>query len=246
MRGYTIWIGEGNHQSAGVRALHVLRDELVRRGLHASMAYESHTVGNIVVYPEIVTGNPLGESRIVRWKLNRAALPDDGMTVVWVPGMESVHGVPILTVDVIERDLWVPYHGPREGVAYWVGKGRLAGSKVPDGAVEITRKSHPDRVGLASFVRRLDYLISFDPFTMLTTEAIVSGTPVLIHAGDNQWQRDDIERAAWTTAGVAWSEDELEFARSDVWKAWTEYEFLRSVFQGRIDRFVKESQRRFA
>ena len=40
MRPYEIWIGSYYHMSGGVRALHVLRDELLDRGIPAWMMYE--------------------------------------------------------------------------------------------------------------------------------------------------------------------------------------------------------------
>lgn len=240
VRPYEIWIGSYYHMSGGVRALHVLRDELHKRGQAAWMLYEPVAdVDCIGVYPEIVAGNPENYRHVARWLLNKADLPDDGPIFAWESGMGEY---PLLTVNLLEPDLWTPGTGRRSGVAYWVGKGVRDERFIPDRAIEITRSNFTTRRELSELIRSLDYLISFDPFTAVNLEAVVSGTPVLIRSTDTKWTRDVIEQHDWLRYGVAWSMESLEQARKDVHLAYDHYQSLLPVFDKRIDEFVHITQ----
>lgn len=240
---YEIWIGANYHMSGGIRALHVLKDELQARGQAAWMLYEPPFDPDCIgIYPEIVTHNPEEYFNIVRWKLNKAHLPADGLTYAWESGMGE-H--PLLTVDIVEKDLFVPWTGERSGVAYWVGKGALNPTVLPAGAEEINRNNYTTRPALAQRLQTLDYLISFDPFTAVNLEAVLCGTPVLIHAPENTWSRAELNEHGWLRFGVAWDQDGLSQARADVHLAYDHYELLRQEFARRIDAFVHATQLQF-
>ena len=244
VRPYEIWIGSYYHMSGGVRALHILRDELLKRDIKAWMQYDGKYDPKMIgVYPEIIPNNPQQYSRVVRWKLNTADLPKEGPIFAWESGMGE-H--PLLTVNLLEPDLWTPNTGHRSGVAYWVGKGVKDERFIPDRAIEITRKNYTTRRELSDLIRGLDYLISFDPFTAVNLEAVVAGTPVLIRNTDTRWTREVIEQHDWLKYGVAWSMDSLDQARRDVHLAHDHYyQNLVPVFDKRIDEFVEITQEHF-
>ena len=235
MTRYQIWSPPPTNVHGGVRALHALRDELQARGVDAWMHYERPDADALTVYPEILTGNPLGAHSYVRWLLNRAPHPIDECWA-WETGMGTDR---LLTVNIIELDLWQPRPGPRSGVAYWIGKGHPDPAVIPDTAEHIGRHNYPTRLELAARIASLDYLISFDPFTAVVLEAVLVGTPVLIHAPRNQWTRTQVEAHGWTPHGIAWTPDELDHARATVHHAHPHYERLLATFQGRIDAFLQ-------
>lgn len=237
---YEIWIQGYYHMSGGIRALHVLKDELNARGLQATMLYEGQRqAGTIGVYPEIVHDNPEGYENIARWLLNTADLPDDGDVFAWETGMGDY---PLLTVNIIELDLWKPYSGKRSGTAFWVGKGVRQDSLIPAGAVEITRKNFPKREQLAEFIRSLDYLVSFDPFTAVNLEAVMCGTPVLVRGNHPRMSGEQIKSHDWMRYGIAYQPEDIGKARSEVHLAYEHYLSLLPVFSDRIDKFVQITQ----
>lgn len=232
---YEIWIGDYNHKHGGNRALHVLRDELLKRGMEAWMTYEKHDPNAIGVYPEIVRNNPEGYEKIVRWLLNKAELPDDP-TWAWESGMGDY---PLLTVNIIELDMFKPRGYTRTDVAYWVGKGVKDDSYLPPGAEEIHRGNYPDREQLAERIASLDYFISFDVFSAVNVEAVVSGTPVLIVGPSQTLTKEDIQSHNWMPYGVAYSIDQLDEARATVHLAREHYESVLPIFDKRVDAFVE-------
>lgn len=241
-RPYEIWINGYYHMSGGIRALHVLKDELIKRGYPAHMRYEHHDPESIAVYPEIVSNNPDNYKYITRWKLNHAVLPDDGLTFAWEKNMDEEK---LLTVSVIEPHLWTPYDGPRSGVAYWIGKGSFDSSVIPEGAFEINRGNFTQREVLADRIKTLDYLISFDSFTAVNLEAILCGTPVVIISNHDYWTREKVESHDYYKYGVSWGMENIEKAREEVHLAFDNYQSFLPIFDKRIDDFIQLTQDTF-
>lgn len=241
-RPYEIWIDGYYHMSGGIRALHVLKNELISRGYSAHMKYEHHDPESIGVYPEIVSSNPSNYRYITRWKLNHAILPLDGITFAWESGMDEEK---LLTVSIVEPELWTPYNGPRSGVAYWIGKGHFDSSVLPEGSFEISRQNFYERSELAERIKTLDYLISFDPFTAVNLEAILCGTPVVIISNDGYWTKEKITNHKYYKYGVCWNIKDIEKARDEVHLAFDYYQSFLPVFNKRINKFIKLTQDAF-
>lgn len=241
MRPYHIFWQGYNHKSGGVRALHSLNNELKKRNVDVSLSMNSVDKKSIVIYPEVIPNNPAKSRQSVHWLLNKAKVNKESMIFAWENGMGNY---PLLTVNIIELNIWVPQNVKKKGVAYWIGKGteNFNASLIPYGAVEISRSNFPNRNELASFVAGLDYLISFDPFSALNIEAAICNTPVVIHSSNQKWSKEEIVNHGWTKYGIGWGIDELELAKSTVHKARDHYESLLKIFDNRIDNFIELTQ----
>lgn len=234
MTGYMIWAPNRTNYHGGIRALHKLKEELRARGQRAYLHYEYMVPDSYMIYPEIINGNPYNAERYCHWLLNKAN--HDGPQWAWEAGMGDF---PLLTVDIVERELWQPQNVFKSGVAWWQGKGTVDRSIIPNKAHQITQTNFRERKDLANYIGTLDYLISFDPFTALNVEAVCAGTPVLVHAPHNNWQIDEVKQHNWTPYGLAYTPDELHYARETVHLAFDHYDSMRSIFQERINAFVE-------
>lgn len=239
MRGYTIWSPAPTHVHGGVRALHSLKDELNKRGYPTTMQYESYDPNSIVIYPEIVKENPLHSPYVVRWLLNKESFPE--LSFGWV---EDIGAQDLLTVNIIELDIFYPRDSERSGTAFWVGKGLYNQSLVPSGSVEINRLSPTNRNDLANLLSSIEYLISFDDFSAINVEATLLGTPVVIHSSGH-WSPEKMAKSRFGVKGVCWSINDLDKAKAEVKYAYEEYQELLKVFDSRIDNFIKISQERY-
>lgn len=251
MRRYNLFLPPYDHTYGGNRALHQLKRELTRRGCSVR-ANRVNDPESIAIYPEIVRDNPFNSKRRVRWLLNEAVFTDE-ICYAWE---KEMGGFPLLTVNIVEMTLWKKARSKTKNVAFYVGKGTLDSRLIPDGAIEITRTNFPKRRKLAKFISSLDYLISFDPFSAINVEATVAATPVLLHFPDNQWlpngtqvpqpwSRDRLERQGWLKYGVAFSEDELAFARETVGLQRDYFTEFVKAFDVRVDNFVAQTQEIF-
>jgi hypothetical protein len=235
--GYTIWSPEYVNYHGGVRALHVLKDELIKRGYPTTMHYEYHTEGNFVVYPEIMAGNPLNAKHYCHWLLNSRNLPD--LTFGWDKNMGSDN---VLTVNIIEPDIFYPRLNKREGVAYWVGKGSPNGFTIPDGAREITKTSPSTRTELAELMSSVEYVLSFDDYTSITIEATLLGTPVLIQTRNIEASKQRLDQSGFPTHGIFYDINDLPKAKTEVLKQHKDYLDFVKVFDERIDNFINITQ----
>lgn len=251
MVSYSILSPAYNHTFGGVRALYQLEKEIKHRGYQAGINIIDPNA--IAIYPEIVKDNPFNNERRVRWFLNDAEFENE-ICYSWESEMGN-H--PLLTVNIIEMNVWKRAKKRGKKVAFWVGKGAADPSLIPDGAIHIHRENFPSRPYLAKFISELDYLISFDPFSAINVEATIAGTPVLIHIPEKQavpfkgqyvdqtWSRERIEKQGWVKYGVAWNKEELEYARETVHLQKNHYLELIKVFDQRIDDFVEDTQKLF-
>ena len=179
----------------------------------------------VVVYPEIVAGNPLRAPHVARWLLHepgshsgelffcrgevqflysRRFHPLEG------PGLETAPD--LLDLFVVPWALYqAPPDRPRAGVAYAVRKGR-GKPMVHDsaGAVCIDGMPHDE---VAQVFRRVKTFISYDPHTMYSALAVVAGCDSVVipdvGVSMESWSPDPLGRA-----GIAYGFEDLPRARS--------------------------------
>lgn len=174
-----------SHKSAGIRALHILQNELVRRGYDAittNVAYNV-TKDDIAVYPEVVKGNPLKAKRVIRWVLNTPGLLGgdkeyDPMEKIITWDIDYYPDVPVLRVPVIEP-FFCNQHLERIRDCVWVGKGRNLALH-PYNCVSITYQWPATRRELAVLLNNTKTLYTYDSCTCLVTEAVLCGCEVKI------------------------------------------------------------------
>lgn len=257
-RPYMIWSPEWRHISGGIRVLHILGDELRQRGFNAVM-HMTHGAyaGNpfdvpcssslsaaeqseaIHVFPEITIGNPSGSDRVVRWLLNFADRPD--MKFVWVP---AIGDHPVLTVPFIETDLFCFDGRSRSGVAVWAGKGSVDHSLIPAGAQVITQSWPASRAEVAELLKSVEYLLSFDPYTAMNTEAAMCGTPVLV-VDDGRWNLDLLSDSTFGLCGITDRFDGLGLAGVEAKSAFDRYQSSLPIMGFQVDEFVRITQETF-
>lgn len=184
-----------NEKSAGCVMLYTLHDELKNCGYDAEiMQFDMpyHVDDNtIVVYPEVVSGNPLGAKNVVRYYLNREGLasgnkvnagPNDFILAFNKLYYSNPHA--ILRYEKLNpycHDAGTKPTLERKLDCTYIGKGVMYSDKctVIDGTIEITRTAPAEKQGLADMLSQTRYLFTYDICTALTAEAILSGAVVV-------------------------------------------------------------------
>lgn len=198
-RPYLIWTPRYS-RSAGVQALYKLAHELEERDCEVYL----WTWGNIrrsgykyitnidralkqegiVVYPEVVVGNPLRFNRVARWVLyfpgqlagEKAFYPTEKI-FSWRP--EYYPGAPRLYVNLVDKTLF--YNDGREKVQDYVfvhKGGRTCHMPELEDLPEINMDWPKTRETLGEILRSCRTLYSFDLHTSILDEAYYSGAVV--------------------------------------------------------------------
>lgn len=183
----------------------------------------------IVVYPEIVFGNPLRARNVVRWLLHNPGFhtgkiyygPGEvyykyanfAITDFRFPGSEMAN--PILRIqytpiELYREDAGAPAH-ERAGTAYCMRKGK-ARAPVHDTATSILidGKSHAET---AAILKSVEQFICYDPYTHYSYFAALAGCDSVVVPLDNvtkeQWKPNVEDRY-----GLAYGFGDIEFARA--------------------------------
>ena len=270
--GYVIFAPDYVSNSAGVKCLHALCADLNRLGYPSWITPATHTREDLVdrlipqelardllskghssvVYPETVSGNPLGAGRVIRWVLNRPGLlggdevydPEEKVfaySAVYTPYIKN-RLAGMLYMPTIDQEIFFdPEEEERSLECYYVGKSAFKeGLFDPTEVFEITRES-PAKKELGKLFRHSKVLYNFDNSTILTYEAIMCGCPVvIIPDGTQTWE--DYQASELGTAGIAWGPENLAQARADVPLLKDAYVKVQAEYQRQLRNFIEVTQ----
>ena len=209
----------------------------------------------IVVYPEIVLGNPLKAKNVVRWILYKPGVlhpfefGDDEMffhcgEMFDVP--EITGGAPELVMWRRNRVYRNENRPGRKGVAYIVRKGfrkeRLPQTETPD-AIRIDGKSHSE---INDIFNRVDTFISYDEATMYSQFAAICGCDSIIVPGWFPDQETWIANHPLAANGVAYGFENIEHARATRHKVIEMMDEQERESEASAQNFIRLTRERFA
>jgi hypothetical protein len=281
------------YSSAGVRALYLLCDALNRMGFeayitnhpfgkyqqfhpwtcdelaapmlteHRAKSHYKEGLTPILLYPEIISGNPLRAPVVARWVLNFPGLL--GGDTTYDPSeicfgycrelAKTCHAPDqILHVPTIDTRIFYPNVDPgvvRHGGCFFASKyqnvhnGELL--PVTDGCFEITRQL-PDSLApkeVADLLRRSEVFYAYEN-TALATEAVLCGCPAVFIP--NPYLTTVIAQEELGTDGYAWGTDpeEIERAKATVAQGAINYLKTYDMFWKQLNQFISITQDRAA
>lgn len=281
-RPYLITAPPYNEKSAGQAVLHRLCHELNQLGFEAYLVIienpnwpkgvpytnpsfqtplapvnKNLAKDGIVIYPEIVTANPLGAPRVVRYLLNKEAQFGQGpinrsptdYILIYSNLYGTGHGkllIPHFNFDRFNEFGAMPFE-ERTQTAWYEGKGAKYGQVRPiEGAVTITRQWPADRRELADILKKTKFLFTWDSTTSLITEAMMCGAvPVFMQMAP--WTAESLKNTDFGISGFALSKENNEIYRAIQTRAEGMKAIRTSMVKYREDlwRFVESSQNHF-
>ncbi len=273
--GYVIYAPDYRTNSAGTRCLYLLCDRLNKAGFESYVTWSNKTAGELIapiipievakalvkedftaVYPEVISGNPLGAKNVARWVLNRPGVL--GGDKIYHKSEQIFSYSKILNSSIknkisgnlylptIDETLFFPGDLPahqRTLECYYVGKSSWKPGYIDPGkAFEITSKS-PERKDLGKIFRVTKVFFCFDNMTALVYEAIMCGCPVVL-IPDGSLSRQDFDLYELSPRGIAWGLDELESARADVAFVKAQYRDVKRLSETQLMEFIAITQER--
>lgn len=183
-----------NEKSAGIMMLYTLNDELKRLGYESEIILigEIFSVPDdaIVIYPEVVDGNPLFAKNVVRYFLNREGMaarnkvnpsPNDFILAFNKLYYENPHAT--LRYEKLNPHCHfeITPNSTRKLDCTYIGKGIFYSDqcKVIPGTIEITRTAPLDKEALADLLKITKLFFTYDICSLINSEAIICGAIVV-------------------------------------------------------------------
>lgn len=188
-RRYVIFAPLYRHNSAGIRVMFELQKWLILAGYDAIVIAGtkdyaiSQFADDIVIYPEVVPGNPLKTKRVVRYILNAPGklggtkkYAQHELLVAYSAALAQYAGGNVLQTPSIES---IFYRDDRVKTtnAVYVGKGQDL-QLHPKDCVHITGSFPATRFEVAEFMRSVKTLYTYDSFSVIAHEAMLCGCEV--------------------------------------------------------------------
>jgi O-antigen biosynthesis protein len=230
---FLIYAPPYRNSSAGIRVLHRLSEELTKLGCNSFVFTDwSETerlkpyIGDcVVVYPEIIRGNPMGAKNVVRYVLNTpgylglcdATYADSELVFVYnkalLPAAQSATSQRIdesrlLEISVIEPWLFKPNPAVEKAydIVFWVGKGISVAQASLDKineymrgkkCLQITYQLPSTREAMALLFQSSREFLTTDDFTAMLPEAKLCGcTATIMTANGPVTVEDDVSEHA--------------------------------------------------
>ncbi|OHX12815.1 glycosyl transferase family 2 [Chromobacterium sphagni] len=274
---YYIMAPDYRRNSAGVRVMHMLCDALNRSGQEAYITtrecnpdlrtpflneeqfdyYKANHIEPIIIYPEVVSGNPMRGRVVVRYLLNRPGFLGGGsygsQDILFAYGSGLVQeGMPkdqLLFLPPVDLSIFRPPEDPAKRVpgkvCYYQGRKRQAlidPALLPPDAVEITQQYPDSWEALADLFQSCEYFYSGE-VSALAAEAVLCGCVGVVMPGE--WAQSAFCQEETGSFGVAWgtAPDEIERARQTMPLLREQLEKQAEAFWPALDHFIEVTQR---
>jgi hypothetical protein len=254
---FTVFAPEYNDKSAGAWMLHFLCDQLNRLGYECSLVIytpgkainpnfitpQSFEPENIVIYPEIITNNPLNAKKVVRYLLNtegllRNKMIDWGATDFPISYSKVYKDdCDVLFYPICNLELFKSDGRERTEDCFYIGKGIHFAEceKLP--CFEVTREYPDTKEGLAEVFKSKRFLFSYDNNSSTLLDAALCGCiPVCLFPQHNVAE-----------LGKFWANDynEVADAKEYLPKLRDVVKEYQNSFQTRLDTLAKNILQHF-
>lgn len=236
---YCIVSPDYDYTSGGIKVMWGLYGWLLAKGqeVYINRRPQRHT---IVIYPEIMHGNPAKGETVIRYILNKPGV----MASNGVPGPTSFDPTDKLIyfsklfgdtndslfLPIIDLNTFKNYNRNRTKKAYFIGKGSNT-FQHPTNAIEITREMALDQKGLAELLNQCDVLYGYDPVSAMYECARLCGCRVVLI--QDIYTKEEWSKYEPGMYGLNWGKDNMD-------KLYDNFDEFREHYKGMIDKFSKQ------
>lgn len=183
---FIIYAPAWHHRSAGLKVLYNLQKELILRGYDCIYypieskltAMQEVTADDIVIYPEIIFGNPLEAKHIMRYVLYYPSFEFSQTEKIYTYLPKYYLTKNQLTIPCIES-CFIDNNSEKKHNCIWIYKG-FNKKKIDLEGIEITPYFPTTKKELIKLLQECDTLFSYDENSLLCLEAQKCGAKVKI------------------------------------------------------------------
>ena len=272
MINYIIFTSEFDPAIGGVTVLHKLCHLLNEQGQHAylwpmhnnyhnfrinanyntPLANETILNNSIVIYPEIVVGNPLNAKNVVRWILNiPGKVGGDGIfdqndMIYYYSGafVEKRQDAKILQLIELYKGLFKNKNMQRKGSCY-VNRRNKNMNLIHDLSDSIEIKNITPSEELVNIFNKTEYFFSYDIASFLSLQAAMCGCISIVIPHENITKKEFFEQDELRKYGISYGMENIEHAVSTMHKVESHLEDLEKKHLESIKNFITETQEYF-
>lgn len=200
---------------------YTIKPEKFQSPYRLEIASRKDVENSIVIYPEIIDGNPLCAKNVVRWKLYKPGAftgkinyGDNELFICYNMKFIDEHfkykisGTLSITENMKETYQQTNYSS-RKGTCYMVRKGDKRNLNYhPKGALKIDGMSHKD---ISAIFNQYEYFISYDLYTMYSNYAAICGCKSIVVPEEGK-TIEEIAAEQNARPGVAYGMENIETA----------------------------------
>jgi len=205
----------------------------------------------IVVYPEIIKGNPLNSDNVIRWMLG--PLEEDKFItygkddkIFWYIDYYYTDKLGQrenkLFVSEFHEDIFYDKNQTRKGSAYCIRKCQNPEFIHPKDSIEITRSMAPNYNLLSEIFNSVETFYCYDNYTFLAIQAALCGCISIVIPDKSQNKTPDEWRdgSNLTKYGIAYGLDEIPRAVETLPKFRQEIDNIKLEMKQDIETFIKK------
>ncbi len=249
---YVIVAPTYRQNSAGIVVLYELQKWLIRFGQDAIVLNWNAPFpvddDDIVVYPEVVSGNPLGAKHVVRYILNipgklggDTSYDKTEKLIAYDEALSKYSNGRVLKVPRPERFFFNKGY-ERTVNCFWVGKGKDYNHPVTRNCIEITYQWPARRYELAELLNRTKTLYTYDECTALIWEAINCGCDVRLIKGDKITCLSAPSSSSSAFSMEVFKKQLREFIKYTSYDTTCAEEYASQTIKNRVDEFIKQKK----
>lgn len=255
LKPYAIASPDYDHTSGGIKVMWGLFGHLLARGYEVYMNRYPSDREFIGIYPEVLHGNVMHATDVVRYILNRPGVMgagNRGEPLVAGPKefdpseklyyFSKLFGETdedhYMFLPIINLDVFRDQKKKRDKKAVFVGKGDDLGKHDPDSVV-VDKSFAVDQQKLADLLNECEVLYSYDMVSAMGEIARLCGCRVVLL--NDTYSKKDYEKYEPGINGMSFGSDTHEPLDTDAFRS--SYIALREVFNAKLDKFLEDTQK---
>lgn len=201
----------------------------------------------VIIYPEIVSGNPHNCKNVVRWALNTPGEPfyqNKKPSDLIFKYSDFFHlkdeneSKGLLTTTFVDKDIFYNSNLKRSGSAFFVKKGGAHKSIHPATSIDLSKHEHNWQY-MANTLRSVEYFYCYDNACFWVVLAALCGCIPIVVPDSDMLAEEWYQKFPHKQCGVAYGIDKIQHAKDTQERIWDNLEKFYKSQLSTVEKFVE-------